>query len=183
MHFTIMAFQGSDDVIIETNNLLRSLHRFSQNLISCVVSNSKSILENIVGSSIKQYVKTSHILHFFRKYNIHGFSHHSGLGGYAKMIVPLIITSVDYTVVLDTDIVVNRNPLEFWNHLQLNKNALLQAKQLQKYECFGNDYRLNSGVLGINLTAMRNSDWFDVMWKDINTLPRNCEYMVQNKMK
>lgn len=181
MHFTIVAFRGSDNAVAEANSLLRSLHRFSSRMTSCVLSNSKTMLNSIIGASIRQYVKTSFVMGIFEANNVSGFKHHSGMGGYAKMIVPLVLTSVDYTVVLDTDIVVNKDPIHFWNHLH-NNGAVLQGKRLQGYECFGRDYRLNSGVLGMNLTAMRNSDWFHTMWKDINSLPTHakCKHMFQN---
>lgn len=123
------------------------------------------------------------MMNIFRSNNVTGFKHHSGIGGYSKMLIPLILTSVNYTVVLDTDIVVTRDPADFWNHLHKEKeDILVQAKRLSAKNCFGHNYRLNSGVVGMNVRAMRDSNWFRILWNDINSLPMDpkCGHMVRN---
>jgi len=104
----------------------------------------------------------------FREIGFQRFGHHSGLGGYAKLLAAdLIPDHVERTVVVDTDTVFNTDAKKLWGKFEaFAPDQVLAAKPMtvtpensDQFRCFTPGERFNSGVMLMDLKAMRARGW------------------------
>lgn len=98
--------------------------------------------------------------------------HHSGFGGYAKMIAAkLIPESIDRTIVIDSDTIFNAEFEQLWRQFdQFSSAQVLMGKRLGDHYCVSQGNRINSGVVLMDLKRMRDIDWTDIVMSG----SRNC---------
>lgn len=99
----------------------------------------------------------------FKKYGFSKFKHHSGIGGYTKMIAEKFLpTSVARTIVVDTDTIFNSNLGDLWSQFdRFDSHTVLLAKPLHDALCIHGGHRINSGVVLMDLNRMREIGWTD----------------------
>ena len=112
-------------------------------------------------------------------------AHYSGIFGLMKLTLPSILTSIDQVIVMDIDIIIVSDIYSLWklfaNIVKQNKLIGLVENQSDWYlgtiwknhkpwPALGRGY--NTGVMLMNLEAMRNSNWFTMcMSTAIQILP------------
>lgn len=108
----------------------------------------------------------------FSTYGYTKIKHHSGFGGYAKMIAAkLIPESIDRTVVVDSDTIFNAEFEQLWSQFnQFSSAQVLMGKRLADRYCLSNGNRINSGVVPMDLKHMRDIGWTDILLSE----SRNC---------
>ena len=116
--------------------------------------------------------------HMIRHFGAHGLvhvSHHSGWGGYAKLILPeLLPADVETTIMLDADTVVARDLAPLWSlrHRLASSGHVLAAKRLSTGGVCLRGQRINSGVMLLSIRRMRELNWTSSLLANISHLGR-----------
>ena len=109
-HVTYMAFRGNDKVAREVGRSAFSLLRLSRRVSIHVLTDEPTMATQLEDAGLPsppaviQVVERTALLGHFAAFGLRRMSHHSGLGGYSKLLVPdLLPASINATVVLDAD--------------------------------------------------------------------------------
>ncbi|CAD7971523.1 unnamed protein product [Amoebophrya sp. A25] len=197
-HATYFAFSGTDDAMRELSLSLYSLCRLDPSVQVLVLTDQKNSDAAAAGGIVSQtaeacwgreamaeqlstFVANSTEVRSF--FSAHGYTklgeHHSGVGGYAKMIAArLIPDSVDRTVLLDTDTILNANFENLWSQFSdFNPTQVLTATHMPGDGlCVRDGNRIQSGVVLMDLKRMRELGWVDFVMRQ----SRGCRDCVKS---
>lgn len=129
------------------------------------------------------------MLHRFQSFGLQHFAHHSGLGGYSKLLLPdLLPTSLNATILVDTDTIFVANVAPLWalRHRLERTGGVLAAKRLSTGGACLRGQRINSGVVLLDLARMRTIGWVPTLLTRVAALgrrgvpARQCGKMVRN---
>lgn len=173
-HVTYFALSGGEDAAMTEFTLSAfSLCKIDPSVRILLLTDQQQLAPRAIarlntecwdGKEPQAYVKMIHpkqLRSRFHEVGFTKFSHHSGLGGYAKVLAAeLIPDTIDRTIVVDTDTVFNNNVKNMWNTFNsFPSGQVLAAKPIYETRCFKAGERLNSGVVLMDLNAMRKSNW------------------------
>ena len=138
-----------------------------------------------------QLLARASVLEQFAAYGFTRMAHHSGLGGYTKLLIPdLLPASVRQTIVLDSDTLIVNDVGALWTALRQTSaskvDAVLAAKRLSTGGACLRGQRINSGVVLMNLNRMRELNWTSTMLHRLaklsqkNVPARLCGKLVRN---
>ena len=149
-----------------------------------------------------QLVNRAAVLSRFAAFGLKKMAHHSGLGGYCKLIIAdLLPKSVEATLVLDSDTLLVNDVAMLWGLRRSifrprrgtaaeedgsGGGAVLAAKRLTTGGVCLRGQRINSGVVLMNLRRMRQLNWTGTLLRRIQLLgvgnvpARACGKMVRN---
>ena len=193
-HVTYLAFQGKDSsVALEVGRSAYSLHKFSPAAQITVLTDSHAIARQLPTYNVS-VISMDATRERFARFGLTKFSHHSGLGGYSKILVAeLLPEHVKATIVLDSDTLVVSDIARLWNLRQRlfaaksGGGALLAAKRLSTGGACFKGLRINSGVLLLDVDQMRKTNWTStllerVAWLGRGNVPaRQCGKLVRNR--
>ena len=194
-HVTFVAFSGKDSgVVRELARSSFSLARTSPTALIDVLTDTDDMAAQITAAGLPprakvRQVQRDAVAHRFRAFGLRRFSHHSGLGGYSKLIVAdLLQPAVNATIVVDTDTLFVSDVAPLWAlRLRLARDgALLAAKRLSTGGACLRGQRINSGVVLMDLRRMRQTNFTSSLLSRVARLgrggvpARECGKMVRN---
>ena len=194
-HVTYLAFEGRDASVADEVGLSAySVQRMAPGTAVTVLTDSWRMADQL-SMRVPKHVKVTIIDHrttasYFRRVGLVKMAHHSGLGGYSKLIVDKLLPSdLNATIVLDSDTLLVDDILPVWRLRErfFRQGALLMAKRITSGGACLKGQRINSGVLLLDLERMRRTNWTDVLLERIawlgrgNVPARLCGKMVRNR--
>lgn len=173
-HFTYFAMSGGGDRVIKEFSLSAlSLCRLDPSvnvalLVDKALEQSAKDAASKIGRVCQNKLSIIILSHDalageFQKHGFSAFKHHSGIGGYSKLIAEKFLpTSVARTIVIDTDTIFNSNVGDLWSQFdRFDSQTVLLAKPLHDHYCIHGGHRINSGVVLMDLNRMREIGWTD----------------------
>lgn len=115
------------------------------------------------------------VLRHFHASGLYQFAHHSGLGGYSKLLLPeLLPADVDATLLVDTDTVFVSDLAPLWalRHRLSASGGVLAAKRLATGGACLRGQRINSGVVLMDVRRMRALNWTRALLTHVARLGR-----------
>lgn len=206
-HVTYVAFRGKDKVALEVSRSAFTLLRFSRTARVHILTDDPTMDQQLqhYGTSdsrvFVQILNRADVLNRFAAFGLKKMAHHSGLGGYCKLIIAdLLPISVEATLVLDSDTLLVNDVAMLWGLRRSilrprrgtgvedsgGGGAVLAAKRLTTGGVCLRGQRINSGVVLMNLRRMRQLNWTGTLLRRIQQLgvgnvpARACGKMVRN---
>lgn len=202
-HVTYVAFRGKDNCALEVARSAFSLIQFSQAVLIHVLTDDDAMDAKLrqygLMTATVQFVQRPSVLSHFEAFGLYKMAHHSGLGGYCKLLIAeLLPPTVKATIVLDADTMVVDDIARLWALRQTllgsprrsvegdGNGAVLAAKRLSTGGICLRGQRINSGVVLMNLQRMRERNWTSHLLRRISLLgvghvpARACGKMVRN---
>lgn len=197
-HVTYVAFSGRDDVVREVGRSAFSLLRASRSARVHVLTDDSRMRKALLAAGLPsqatvQDVARSLVLARLGAFGLRKLGHHSGVGGYAKLLVAeLLPPTIHATIVLDSDTIVVADTWPLWASLKAEgisagaTRGVLAAKRLRTGGACLRGQRLNSGVVVMDLALMRARNWTGRLLERIaalgrpNVPARSCGKMVRN---
>ena len=192
-HVTFVAFGGKDRGIARELALSAfSLSRSSPRAEIDVVTDSDDLARQFedTGLPVRARVRRidrEDVLRRFSTFGLQRFAHHSGLGGYSKLLLADLLP-VNATILVDTDTVFVNSVAPLWalRHRLARTGGVLAAKRLKTGGACLRGQRINSGVVLYELERMRSVRWVSTMLTKVAALghrgvsARDCGKMVRN---
>ena len=203
-HVTYVAFHGKDKVALEVSRSAFTLMRYSRTARAHVLTDDPTMEQQLQSHGLSdsrvivQLLAREAVLERFAAFGLTKMAHHSGLGGYCKLLIAdLLPLSVDATIVLDSDTMLVNDVALLWglrrSILQPRRTrgsggagAVLAAKRLATGGVCLRGQRINSGVVLMDLRRMRQLNWTSTLLHRIRMLgtgnvpARACGKMVRN---
>jgi lipopolysaccharide biosynthesis glycosyltransferase len=155
-HVTFVAFGGKDRGLAhELARSAFSLTRTTPSVAFDILTDGPELAEQLAAASVPSRARVHQLTReaVLRRFHAHGlyrFAHHSGLGGYAKLLLAeLLPADVSSTILVDTDtlFVADIAPLWALRHRLAASGGVLAAKRLSTGGACLRGQRLNSGVV------------------------------------
>ena len=193
-HVTYLAFKGREDVVRELGLSAWSLSRVSRRAAITILTDEPSMEPRLQAVGLPaiaqvQLVNRSALLDRFASYGLRRMTHHSGVGGYSKLLVAdLLARSIDHTIVMDTDTLTVRDLAPLWRlrHRLARGGSVLAARRLTSGGACLRGQRIQSGVVLMSLRRMRAVHWTDQLLARVAGLgrpgvpARACGKLVRN---
>lgn len=199
VHVTYMAFSGGDNTVREVGLSAYSLSRVSTEPTEVVVLTDTEHMRRSLSHTLANHASSlswsvslmqrEQLVRRFASFGLRRVMHHSGWGGYAKLVAAeLLPATLNYTLLVDTDTVFAADVSGLWTFmLRSTRRAVLAAKRIARQEgsCL-HGQRINSGVLAMNLRRQRQLNWTGRLlahaaYLSAHSVPaRHCGKMVRN---
>ena len=191
-HITFVAFEGKDRGVIRELALSAfSLSRTTPSATMHILTDTAVMAARLreahlpPGANIKR-VDREAVLRKFEAFGLYRFSHHSGLGGYSKLILAdLLPDDLQSTVLVDTDTVFVADVAPMWalRKTLASRGSVLAAKRLSTGGVCLRGQRINSGVVLMDLQRMRKTNWTGTLLERVRGLrgqpARQCGKMLR----
>ena len=167
-HVTYLAFGGNDQFVAqEVGRSAFSVSRSTVGASFTVLVDAESSRERLLqvglpASAQIQLVHRAAVSQRFQDVGLMKGAHHSGWGGYAKLLIPeLLPTTIEATIIMDSDTINARDLGAMWAlRTQLDeRGSVLAAKRLQTGGACLHGERINSGVVLMDLRRARQMNW------------------------
>jgi hypothetical protein len=145
-----------------------------------VLTDTASMARQLVAADLPpaarvRQIDREYVLRRFDAFGIRKFAHHSGLGGYSKLLIAeLLPPRLNASILVDTDTVFVADVAPLWalRHRLARSGAALAAKRLSTGGTCLRGQRLNSGVVLMDLQRMRATNWTETLLARLARLGR-----------
>ena len=179
-HVTFIAFGGKDrGLLLELTRSAFSLGRTNPRATMDILTDSAEIAGQLAVAPLPprahvRQLDRAGVQRRFDAFGLRKFAHHSGIGGYTKLILAdLLPTTVDATVLVDTDTVFVSDVAPLWalRHRLARGGGVLMAKRLSTGGVCLRGHRINSGVVLMDLARMRQLNWTSTLLERVAVGP------------
>ena len=150
-HVTFFSFAGGNDVVREVSRSIFSLSRVCSRPPEVLVLTDMVGIQSRLRTTFQapwggprltamqvsvELIQRDWVRHRLASFGLHRLGHHSGWGGYSKMIAAdLLPSTLNHTILVDTDSIFGADIAGLWAFLgRLPERQVLAAKRIAKQE-------------------------------------------------